>query len=162
MKRLKRTLVLPLFLFLTWVVLTNTRSLLVLVLGAVLAALLTWLAGWLRPLRAYPKRPLTALRLILHVAIDIAKSNVAVGLLVWNWPRAGATPGFVQIPLRMRDPHALAGLACIITYTPGTVWADHSEEDNVLTLHVLDLKDEDAWRRTVQQRYEKPLMEIFE
>ncbi|HLR13383.1 MAG TPA: Na+/H+ antiporter subunit E, partial [Burkholderiaceae bacterium] len=37
-----------------------------------------------------------------------------------------------------------------------------SEEDNVLTLHVLDLKDEDAWRRTVQQRYEKPLMEIFE
>lgn len=162
MKKLKRVLVLPAFLWLTWLVLTNTKDPLVLVLGALLAGILTWLVGWLRPLRAYPKHPFTAIKLIMHVAIDIAKSNVAVGILVWNWPRANATPGFVQIPLRMRDPHALAGLACIITYTPGTVWADHSHKDNILTLHVLDLKDEEAWRRTVQQRYEKPLMEIFE
>ncbi len=162
MKRLRQILVLPVFLLLVWLLLNNTRNAGVIVLGVVLAATLTWLSGLLRPLRAYPKRPLVALRLIWHVAVDIAKSNVAVGILVWNWPRAGATPGFLRIPLQITDPHALAALSCIITYTPGTVWADYSEEDNVLILHVLDLKDEEAWRHTIQYRYAKPLQEIFE
>ena len=56
----------------------------------------------------------------------------------------------------------LEALACIITYTPGTVWARLSEGENLLTLHVLDLKDESHWIRTIKQRYEHPLMEIFE
>ena len=70
--------------------------------------------------------------------------------------------GFLQIPLEMRDPHGLAMLAVIITATPGTVWAGHDPADNVLTLHVLDLQDEAAWLQTIKQRYERPLMEIFE
>jgi multicomponent K+:H+ antiporter subunit E len=53
-------------------------------------------------------------------------------------------------------------LSIIITGTPGTVWAGHDPVGNILTLHVLDLQDEDAWIRTVKDRYERPLMEIFE
>lgn len=162
MKHFTRRLMLPVFLFLTWLLLNNSRSPANVAMGLILALLLTWLARWLRPLRAYPKRPLVAARLIWHVAVDIAKSNYQVGKLVWLGSRSNATPGFLRIPLRIVDPHALAALACIITYTPGTVWADYSQDDNVLTLHVLDLKDEAAWRRTVQHRYERPLLEIFE
>lgn len=162
MKTLLKRAVLPSFLFVSWLLLTNSYSAGNILLSLTIALVLTWLTGWLRPLRAYPKRPWTAITLIVHVAIDIAKSTYDVGKLVWTWPNAGATPGFLEIPLRMRDPHALAALACIITYTPGTVWADHSSVDNILILHVLDLKDEEAWRRTVQNRYETPLMEIFE
>lgn len=108
------------------------------------------------------KHPGTALRLLWHVAVDIFHSNFAVARLIWLGPRSGATPGFLQIRLRMQDPHGLAMLACIITYTPGTVWADYLEEEALLTLHVLDLKDEDHWRNVIQNRYERPLMEIFE
>ena len=32
--------------------------------------------------------------------------------------------GFVNIPLDLRDPYALAALACIITATPGTLWVE--------------------------------------
>lgn len=162
MKRLLRRAMLPSFLFVTWLLLNQTLSPGHIVLGLVLALVLTWLAGTMRPLRAYPKRPLTALRLIWHVAVDITKSNIDVGKIVWLGKHSDATPGFLKIPLKLTDPHALAGLACIITYTPGTVWADYSQDDNILTLHVLDLKDEAAWRHTVQHRYERPLMEIFE
>ena len=44
----------------------------------------------------------------------------------------------------------------------GVVWAAHDPQRNVFTMHVLDLYDEAAWRRTVKERYEQPLMEIFE
>jgi multicomponent K+:H+ antiporter subunit E len=53
-------------------------------------------------------------------------------------------------------------LAMILTATPGTVWVDLSTDSSELTLHVLDLKDETQWVRTIKQRYERPLMEIFE
>lgn len=162
MKHLVKRLMLPVFLLITWLLLNDSTAPGNVVLGLVLALALTWLARWLRPLRAYPERPFVALRLIWHVAVDIAVSNVAVGKLVWLGARSKATPGFLRIPLRITDPHALAALACIITYTPGTVWADYSQDDNILTLHVLDLKDEAAWRHTVQHRYERPLLEIFE
>jgi multicomponent K+:H+ antiporter subunit E len=50
----------------------------------------------------------------------------------------------------------------IVTATPGTVWAGLSDDRSVLTLHVLDLRDPDAYRRTIKGRYETPLREIFE
>jgi multicomponent K+:H+ antiporter subunit E len=162
MSAMLKKLGLPALLLGLWLLLNDSLSPGNLVLGAFLAVLLSWLASALRPLRAYPKRPWTILRLIGHVAVDISKSNVAVARIVWLGERANATPGFIKIPIRMRDPHGLAALSCIITYTPGTVWSDFAEADGLLTLHVLDLKDENAWIELVQHRYERPLMEIFE
>src|SRR5690606_34322227 len=102
-------------------------------------------ASKLRPLRARPKHVWTMLCLIWHVAVDITRSNIAVSRIIWLGGHAQATSGFIKIPLRIRDPHGLAALACIVTYTPGTVWSDYSDEESVLTLHVLDLKDESEW-----------------
>ena len=45
--------------------------------------------------------------------------------------------------------------------TPGTVWVDLTD-DHCLKLHVLDLQNEDEWVQLVQDRYERPLKEIFE
>lgn len=162
MKRYLHRLILPLLLLALWLLLNDTLSPGNLVLGSALALLLGWAATRLRPLQAYPKKPLIAARLVAHVAKDIVRSNIAVALIIWKGSKVDDTSGFLKIPLRMRDPHGLAALACIVTYTPGTVWSDYSEEDGLLTLHVLDLKDEEAWRHTIQHRYERPLMEIFE
>lgn len=162
MRPLLKRAMLPAFLFVTWVLLSGTFTPGSVVFGLILALILTWLTQWFRPLRAYPKRPLVALRLIWHVAFDITMSNIAVGTRVWQGSRSKATPGFLRIPLKIRDPHALAALGCIITYTPGTVWSDYSQEENIMTLHILDLQDEQAWLDTVQLRYERPLLEIFE
>jgi multicomponent K+:H+ antiporter subunit E len=53
-------------------------------------------------------------------------------------------------------------LACIITATPGTSWARYDRENNALTIHVLDLVDEQAWIEQFKQRYERRLLEIFQ
>jgi multicomponent K+:H+ antiporter subunit E len=53
-------------------------------------------------------------------------------------------------------------LACIITATPGTSWARYDAVRNTLTIHVLDLVDEQAWITQFKLRYERRLLEIFQ
>ncbi|HUH59833.1 MAG TPA: Na+/H+ antiporter subunit E [Candidimonas sp.] len=162
MKRHLHRLTLPMVLLALWLLLNDSLSAGQIALGIVLSLLLGWAAKALRPLQAYPKKPLVALLLLFHVAVDIARSNIAVARIIWLGPRSRPTPTFIKIPLELRDPHGLAALACIVTYTPGTVWSDYSEEDGLLTLHVLDLIDESEWLHIIQERYQRPLMEIFQ
>lgn len=161
MKNALYWLVLPAVLLVIWLLLNNSLSSGQLITGAILALLLAWAAMALRPVRSRPKHPLLMLKLVLRVASDIIHSNFTVARLIILGADSH-TPGFMKIPLSMRDPHALAALACIITYTPGTVWSGYSEQTNTLTLHVLDLQDENHWIELIQNRYQSLLLEIFE
>jgi multicomponent K+:H+ antiporter subunit E len=98
---------------------------------------------------------------LLGTAIwDVIRSNVAVaGIILLR--RTQPNSGFVHIPLDTSNHYCLAGLACIITATPGTLWVEHDSRRNVLLLHVLDLVDEEYWVEFIKHRYERLLMEIF-
>jgi multicomponent K+:H+ antiporter subunit E len=100
-------------------------------------------------------------QLAAFVLADIVRSNVAVAFIVLGFGRRQRTPGFVKIPLDLRDPYGLAALACIITSTPGTLWVDFDNASGTLTIHVLDLVDKSEWVRTIKERYERLLLEIF-
>jgi multicomponent K+:H+ antiporter subunit E len=104
-----------------------------------------------------------AFLLLWRVFVDILRSNVAVGRIVLGLNgKREIRSGFLEVPLDMRDPHGVAALSTIVTSTPGTIWVDLSADGATLTLHVLDLRDEQAWIDTIKQRYERLLMEIFE
>ena len=162
MKFLQRTLPLATLLLALWLILNDSLSWGQWAIGFIIALALALLAPLLRPVQAHMHHPLTALRLIGHVAADIARSNVAVARRIMRGDAARARPGFLEIPLRLRDPHGLAALSCIVTFTPGTVWAGHDSKRSLLTLHVLDLNHAGDLAHTVQERYERPLLEIFE
>ena len=69
----------------------------------------------------------------------------------------------MKIPIDLRDPYGLATLACIIYCdTRHRLGRAFRRMDATLTIHVLDLQDEETWIRTIKHRYERPLMEIFE
>lgn len=155
-------LAMPLFIWIVWLLLDDSLTPGSIVLGLIVSIVLVRAAAPLRPLHAFPKHPLITLKLLYRVISDVAVSNIAVARHIWLGRRAPPAPGFVDIPLTLRDPHGLAALACIVTYTPGTVWAGFREDDNILTLHILDLHDETHWINTIVQRYESPLKEIFE
>jgi multicomponent K+:H+ antiporter subunit E len=146
-----------------WLVLNGTVALghvivaIVVALGAVLA---------LRALQepsTRARRPIAAVRLASIVLLDIVRSNVAVAAIVLRPSRRGhEEAGFLEIPLELRHPTGLAVLACIITSTPGTSWAGYDSRSGLLTMHILDLVDHEASIRAIKDRYERPLMEIFE
>jgi multicomponent K+:H+ antiporter subunit E len=148
-------------LFALWLLLNDTVSPGQLTLGVVLTIAIALGTAAMRPLGARLHHLLVALGLFFVVLTDIIRSNIAVAGIILS-PGRTATPGFMTLPIDLRDPYGLALLACIITATPGTIWAGLSPDGGLLTIHVLDLKDEDAWIRTIKHRYEHPLMEIFE
>jgi multicomponent K+:H+ antiporter subunit E len=108
-------------------------------------------------LRHYP----LLLRLFVRVVLDIVRSNLAVARIVLFGKRPMRS-GFVAIPLQLTDRYGLAVLSCIITSTPGTIWVSYDSSANILLIHVLDLVDEAGWIDSIKQRYERPLLEIFQ
>jgi multicomponent K+:H+ antiporter subunit E len=120
-----------------------------------------WMASLELPPRAFRFRAGTILRLSFIVLADIVRSNAAVARIILRPGRPSYRSGFLDIPLDMRNPYGLTVLACIVTSTPGTLWVRFDTATGILTLHVLDLTDESEWVRTIKDRYERPLMEIF-
>ena len=143
-----------------WLVLNGTLALAHVVLALVVASVaMLGLRALQEPLKA--RAPLVALQLVCLVLVDIARSNMAVARIVLFPERRGRRAGFVDIPLALRHPAGLAALACIITATPGTSWAGYDSRSGMLRMHVLDLVDDEASIRTIKERYERPLLEIF-
>lgn len=151
-----------LLLVLMWLMLTRF-SLGHLVLGTGIALVAGRAMAALQPSRPRLRRWQVMPKLFFTVFFDIIRSNIAVAWLILTSGRHGKRKsGFVLIPLRLRDPSALAILAAILTATPGTAWLDYDSDSGILTLHVFDLLDEEEWITIVRDRYEAMLMEIFE
>jgi multicomponent K+:H+ antiporter subunit E len=146
-----------------WLILQQTIAPDQILLGVVLAVLLVGASSRLRPLRAHFRRLDLAAALIFVVIWEVIRSNIAVSRIVLGLVRnREVRSGFVEIPLDLRDPYGLAALAAIITATPGTVWVGLSADGKRLTLHILDIEDEQRWIGYIKDRFERPLMRIFE
>lgn len=149
-------------LVLMWLILTSF-SLGNLLLGTAISLVAGWAVEHLHPPRPRFRRWSAIPQLMLVVARDILRSNIAVARVLILGPGHPAYhSGFVELHLRMREPNAIAVLAIILTATPGTAWIEFEQEDGRLLLHVLDLRSEDDWQILVRDRYEALLMEIFE
>ncbi|AUL47448.1 Na+/H+ antiporter subunit E [Bordetella trematum] len=152
--------VLPVCMLLLWLLLNQSVSWGQVLVGAALGIWLGWASMRLRPLKARPRRIWLLPGLVWRVFVDVVRSNWAVAQFVWR-PRLPMSPGFLEVPLELRDPHGLAMMACIITYTPGTVLVDIST-NHIMTLHVLDLQNEEEWISLIKRRYERTLIEVFD
>jgi multicomponent K+:H+ antiporter subunit E len=153
---------LSLALLATWLLLNQTLAAGQAILGGLIALSGGLALAALQAPRGRLRRPLAIVELAWLVLVDIVRSNIAVARIVLRPGHRRRTSGFLDIPLELRDPGGLAVLACIITSTPGTAWARYDSARGVLTMHILDLIDEQAWLRTIKDRYERRLREIFE
>ncbi|MGE6529849.1 Na+/H+ antiporter subunit E [Pseudomonas sp. NPDC077382] len=152
---------LTVLLTLLWLLLSNALSVGHLVLGLVL--------GWAIPLLVkgflvdLPKvrRPLKLCLFLLKVFYDIVVANVSVAKLVLS-SRDRLRPAFIEVPMAIEHPFVLAVLTSIISLTPGTVSAALRPGHKMLLIHALDAPDTEALVAEVKNRYETPLLEIFE
>jgi multicomponent K+:H+ antiporter subunit E len=143
-----------------WLLLNQSLWLGHILLGTVLAVLGGRAVGLLEPETARVQRPALLIPLLGRVLVDVVNSNIAVSRLILS-SSPGNTPGFLRIPLELKNTYALAVLACIITSTPGTAWVNFDRTSGTLLIHVLDLDDEARWTVAIKNRYESLLLEIF-
>lgn len=162
MKRLLPAPALSVALLLLWGLLMQSLSAGTLVLGAALALLWPAVTVRIRPAPVRLRRPLVMARLFFRVVLEMLRSNAEVAWAILTRRSRDIRSGFVLIPLELRDPNGLAVLAMIVTFTPGTAWAQLSADNRVLLLHVLAIQSEADLVAFIKQHYERPLREIFE
>jgi multicomponent K+:H+ antiporter subunit E len=148
-------------LFVSWLLLVGSLAPGQLVLAVVLAV---GIPLWSQKLRT--ERPRvgawgTLARLTLVVLYDIVASAVTVARQILG-PEDRIHPGFVWVPLSIRDPYGTASLASIITMTPGTLSVDLSPDGRQLLVHALHVDDAGGLVASIKSRYEQPLIAIFE
>ncbi|RRJ83813.1 Na+/H+ antiporter subunit E [Aestuariirhabdus litorea] len=149
-----------LLLLLVWLLLNNSLSAGQVVLGSLLAVAIPLLTAPLQYPQPTFHKPWIAFLYVLRVVWDIIVSNFQVARQVLG-PIGRLRPAFIAIPLDIEAEVAITILANTISLTPGTVSTDLSKDHRWLYVHVLNLEDEEELIRTIKQRYETPLKEIF-
>lgn len=162
MRRLLPSPVLSVALLLLWILLMQSVSAGTLVLGAAMALFWPVVTLRLRPAPVRLRKPLVMARLFCRVVLEMLRSNAEVAWVILTQRQHDIRSGFIRIPLELKDPNGLAVLAMIVTFTPGTAWAQLSADKRVLLLHVLAIQDEAELVALIKQRYERSLQEIFE
>lgn len=146
---------------LLWLLLVNQLSAGQLVLGALLGWLIPFATSRFWPEHIRIRHPLTLLRYLAVLVIDIVRGSFHVARLILRGP-VHLRPVFIQVPLVLETDLAISLLANTISLTPGTVSALLSEDRRTLIVHTLDTDDAAALVADIKQRYEAPLKKIFE
>ena len=147
-------------LFVVWILLTNSFSVGNLLLAALLAFLIPMGVARVQSETIRVKKPGKALRYLMVLIIDIITSNVIVAKQVLGSPDK-LRPGFIEVPLDIKEPLPMTLLASTISLTPGTVSTEVSADRKRLYVHALHVPDEQALIAQIKTRYEAPLKEIF-
>ena len=150
-----------LLLFVVWLLLNNTVAPGHLVLATFFAIFIPLITSGMQDPQPSIRKPFIALRYVFRVIGDIVVANFEVALLVIGSSKK-LSPAFVAIPIDIQHELPITILASTVSLTPGTVSAEISEDKQWLYVHVLSLTNKDELINLIKQRYEQPLMEIFE
>lgn len=151
---------LSLILFLTWQLLSDGISGASVVMGLILAWLIPQLTQGFWPERPVFIRFWHMPVYLLRMLLDIVTASITVARLILSGRQP--KPVFVCYPLDLENPLAISILASTISLTPGTVSSDISDDQKILLIHTLDADNEQDVIDAIKNRYEKPLMEMFQ
>jgi multicomponent K+:H+ antiporter subunit E len=153
--------VLSITLWISWLLLNNTIAAGHMVLGAILAILIPWFTSSFWQERVCAKNPLVFLKFSIVVLYDIVMANITVAKQILS-PNEDLKPTFFKLPIKLEHPLGISVLASTISLTPGTVSCDLSEDRTYLLIHGLSVADVEEEIKTIKQRYEEPLLEVFQ
>lgn len=145
-----------------WLLLNQSLELGQILFGILLAIAIPVITAPLRPNFPAVTRPIALFRLLSYALVEIIRSSFNVSRIILFRGTKNVNSQFIIIPLDMDNPVGLALLSCLINSTPGTVWVEYFSDRRELSLHVFDLHDEAWWIDTIKNKYEKPIMAVFE
>lgn len=144
---------------LSWIMLTHNLEATTLLMAVLLGIFIPRL---IQPFIARTPniRWILALKLFLVVLWDIIICNIKVAQLILG-PTHKIHPKWFRVPLETEHEQVNVLLALIITTTPGTVTAGIDQDRGDILVHVLNTDNAEIDIQDIKDRYEKPLMMIF-
>jgi len=122
------------------------------------------LIGWLIPTedaRAYLRKLPMVIAFLGFYVVDVIVSSVRIAREVITLsPRR--RPGLVAVPLDIKTDAQIAMFANIVTFTPGTIAVDLSEDRQTMFVHDLFLDDPVEARDRFKRRYERWTLRMLE
>lgn len=150
-----------LLLWSTWLLLNNSLALGQILLGFLLASVMTAVV----PRFEQPGLRLRNLPALLAYGAlllwDILRANLTVARQVLG-RNAALQPAFLEIPLDATHPLVISLFASTITLTPGTVSCERSADGRRLLVHALHSTDTEGDIAALKSRYEARLLTIFD
>nr|WP_159230325.1 Na+/H+ antiporter subunit E [Mycolicibacterium vanbaalenii] len=151
------------WLTLVWMLLWGVVSVANMLAGIAVALVITVLL----PLPVIPVQgrlhPVSLLRLIGRVVVDLIKASTQIA---WLTVRPGPPPqsALLRAPMSLKSDLTLALTASILTLVPGTMVVDIDQSQRILYVHVLDVRPKGAIDDFYRQlaHLEKLLIAAFE
>ena len=143
-----------------WTILAPAPTTGQVLLGLVLALGLPWATRGFWPDRPRLADAGAAIRLLGVFLADVVRANLVVARQILG-PVGRLRPGFLEVPLDLRDPFVATLLGSIVSLTPGTVSAEIDRERWVLQVHALHVEDEAGAAALIKACYEAPLRKVF-
>jgi len=123
----------------------------------IIAALRTWLGG---SARQYVRRMPTFALFVLYYIWELIKSNLFVIRALLRDP-ASLKPGIIALRLTAKTDLEIVLLNNLITFTPGTLGVDLSDDRQFMFVHVLDVPDPEALKTSLKFGLERRLLEVL-
>lgn len=142
-----------------WLALTGDPTLGNLVLGLVCSGLSVALAQPAGTARAPSFRPWATLRFAVYYLKEMVVSNLRVARGILD-PTMAVQPAVVAVPLEEHSDEELLVLTSLLSFTPGTLVLDLSEDRRTLYVHAMDAPDIEALRGQLKDDFERRVMEM--
>jgi multicomponent Na+:H+ antiporter subunit E len=157
-----RTLLLNVFLGLTWLGLTGEFTSGNFAVGLIFGYFLLFVFRntLLRPSASYFGKVRQVLYFFLYFAWELIIANLRVAYEVLT-PGFQMRPAIVAIPLDVKSDLEITILANLITLTPGTLSLDVSTDNKTLYVHTMFVDDVDEFRASIKQGFEKRVQALF-
>jgi multicomponent K+:H+ antiporter subunit E len=124
-----------------WLLLTHQFTVGNILLAAILAWLIPLGVSRIRTATTPVKKPLKLIAFFGVLLGDIVVSNIVVAKQVLGVPER-LQPGFVAIPLDLKEALPITILASTISLTPGTVSIEITKDRKTLYVHALHVESE--------------------
>jgi multicomponent Na+:H+ antiporter subunit E len=143
-----------------WASLSGELSLLNLLIGFALGF---GALSWVRSAAGHPRyaiRLLNVLRLVALLAWELLVSTLRVAYDVIT-PRHRSRPGIIGFTLDARTDAEITIVATVISFMPGTLCLNLSEDRRTLFIHAMFLEDKVLLSGRLKARIERPLLEVL-
>lgn len=148
-------------LLIVWLLMANSITVGVIILGAALALFLPKFTQPFWPARPRMRFGRAFLGYFAIVLFDIIVANFNIAWLILFRRNRDLRSRWLVVPIDLTTPEAITMLAGTISLTPGTVSSDVSADGRHLLVHALDVVDETAEVARIKARYEARLKRVF-
>lgn len=124
-------------------------------------ALIVITRDWLgKSARQYTRRVVTIIRFFFYYLGELVKSTWDVTRQLFR-DQAQLRPGIIAFPLEAKTDLEIVMLNNLISFTPGTLGVQVSDDRKTLYVHVINMADADSARRTIKTGLERRLLEVL-